>query len=363
MPSTYSNLLGIELIGIGDQNNTWGVTTNTNLGTILEQAIAGTTTIDVTGGDVTLTTFDGTTNQARQAAIKVIGTPGVARNIIAPARSHIYVVSNGSNATVTVKTTTSVGIAIPVNNTYLIYFDPTVGIVDFKLVGKASATANMADTLVLRDGSGNFAAGVITATFAGPLSGNVTGDLNGNLSSASPTAATQVVTDNSTKVATTAFVRSIIPAGVIMMWSGATGTIPAGWALCDGTAGRPDLRDRFVIGAGANYIAGTVGGTADAVVVSHTHNYSGNTGGQSATHQHDSSWGENGSTPSPFGVSGRTGRGSSATDNDNQGWLTGANITDHVHAFSGTTAGANGGVSGTNANIPPYFALCYIIKL
>jgi hypothetical protein len=317
MASTYSPLLGIELIGIGDQNNTWGTTTNTNLGTLLEQAIAGTTTIDVTSGDVTLTTFNGASNQARCAAIKVTGTPGVARNIIAPAKSHIYVISNGSDSVVTIKTSTSTGIAVPVDNTYLVYFDPTIGIVDFKLVGKASATANTANTLVLRDATGNFAAGTITAA----LTGNVAGTLTGVIASTT-TATTQAVADNSTLVATTAFVRSIIPAGVIMLWSGAVGAIPTGWLLCNGTSGTPDLRDRFVVGAGATYAVGVAGGTADAIVVNHTHTFTGTTGGQSATHQHDSSWGESSGTPSPFGVSGRTGRGSASTDNDNQGWLT-----------------------------------------
>jgi hypothetical protein len=206
MSSTFSPLLGIELIGIGDQNNTWGTTTNTNLGTLLEQAIAGTTTIDVTSGDVTLTIFNGASNQARCAAIKVIGTPGVARNIIAPAKSHIYVVANGSNAVVTIKTAASTGVAVPAGNIFLVYFDPTVGIVDFKLVGQASATTNTANTLVLRDASGNFAAGTITAA----LTGNVTGNLNGNLTAASPTAATQTAGDNSTKVATTQYVATAV---------------------------------------------------------------------------------------------------------------------------------------------------------
>jgi len=353
MASTYSPLLGIELIGIGDQNNAWGTTNNTNLGTLIEQAIAGTTTLDVTAGNVTLTTFDGTSNQARQAAIKVVGTPGVARNIIAPALSHVYVVSNGSDSVVTIKTTTSTGIAVPVDNTYLVYFDPTIGVLDFKLVGRASATANTANTLALRDASGNFAAGIITATFAGPLSGNVTGNLNGNLTAATPTAATQIVTDNSTAVATTAFVRSIVPTGVIMMWYGSVGTIPSGWRICDGTMGTPDLRDRFVVGAGATYAVGVAGGSANAVVVNHDHTYSGTTVA-AGSHNHEAGLSTGGGGSSPYLKVN--------TQSPEQNRVSTSTVGNHQHGFSGTTNNASGGQSGTNANLPPYYALCFIMK-
>jgi hypothetical protein len=54
---------------------------------------------------------------------------------------------------------------------------------------------------------------------------------------------------------------SLIPTGLICMWSGTIGNIPAGWALCDGAGGRPDLRDRFIIGAGDTYNVGNTGGS------------------------------------------------------------------------------------------------------
>jgi hypothetical protein len=170
MASTYSPILRIELIGTGEQSGTWGSTTNVNLGTLIEQAIAGTTTIDVSAGNVTLSNFNGTSDQARCAAIRVIGVPGTSRNIVAPAVSKIYVVANGSDAAVVLKTSTSTGLTIPAGEVFLAYYDPTVGTADFRLVGRASASTNTANTLVLRDGSGNFAAGVITATgFTGPI--------------------------------------------------------------------------------------------------------------------------------------------------------------------------------------------------
>ncbi len=110
--------------------------------------------------------------------MRITGTPGVSRNVIAPAVSKIYVVANGSDAAVVLKTSTSTGLSVPVGEVYLAYYDPTTA--DFRLVGRASASTNTPNTLVLRDGSGNFSAGTISATFVGPLAGTVNGEV-GNL--------------------------------------------------------------------------------------------------------------------------------------------------------------------------------------
>jgi microcystin-dependent protein len=103
---------------------------------------------------------------------------------------------------------------------------------------------------------------------------NVTGTIASGV-----TATTQAVSTNNTQVATTAFVRSIIPAGVILMWSGSIASIPSGWLLCNGTSGTPDLRDRFIVGAGSTYAPGNTGGFATyslsgAQLPSHTHSLS-----------------------------------------------------------------------------------------
>lgn len=113
MASTYSPLLRIQLIGTGEQAGTWGATTNVNLGTLLEQAIAGTANVDVAAGNVTLTDLDGASDQARCAILNITGAPGVSRNVIAPATSKIYFVLNGSDAEVVLKTASSAGLAIP----------------------------------------------------------------------------------------------------------------------------------------------------------------------------------------------------------------------------------------------------------
>jgi microcystin-dependent protein len=129
-----------------------------------------------------------------------------------------------------------------------------------------------------------------------------------------------------------------VPAGVILLWSGSTGSVPAGWLLCDGTNGTPDLRDRFIIGAGNNYAVNATGGTADAVVVSHTHSLT------DPGHNHVANFVRNASG------------GFSSTAGSN---LT--NVANTNDAFTGITI-ASAGVSGTGANIPPYYALAYIQK-
>jgi hypothetical protein len=112
MASTYSPLLRVELPGTGDQSGTWGITTNTNLGTILEDAIAATATLDVTLGNITLTAVDGGADQSRCMILKIIGTPGVSRNIVAPALSKAYMIINGSDGNVILKTASSTGLII-----------------------------------------------------------------------------------------------------------------------------------------------------------------------------------------------------------------------------------------------------------
>ena len=132
---------------------------------------------------------------------------------------------------------------------------------------------------------------------------------------------------------------SSFPTGGIIMWSGSVATIPSGWYLCDGTNGTPDLRNRFVVGAGSTYSPAATGGSADAVTVSHTHTIT------DPTHSHletyfDASGGGYGLIGGPNQYNATKQTGSSST------------------GISVNTAG----VSGTNANLPPYYALAFIMK-
>jgi hypothetical protein len=132
-----------------------------------------------------------------------------------------------------------------------------------------------------------------------------------------------------------------LPSGVIILWSGAIGSIPAGYYLCNGSNGTPDLRDRFVIGAGNSYSVAQTGGSADTILVSHTHTVN------DPGHDHN--------VTGNYGSSGSGGGTMVADVNTVETRLTA--VTD----VTGITINSTG-TSGTGANIPPYYALCYIMK-
>ena len=137
MASEYSTLLRLELIQTGEQSGTWGTTTNTNLGTLLEQAIAGTTNLNVTAGDATLTTVNGGSDTSRAMILDITGTPGTSRNIIAPKASKIYVVINGSDASVVLKGTDTTGVTVASGENVWVSWSVTEG--DFVEIGASSA--------------------------------------------------------------------------------------------------------------------------------------------------------------------------------------------------------------------------------
>jgi len=138
-----------------------------------------------------------------------------------------------------------------------------------------------------------------------------------------------------------------LPTGAIILWSGSLGSIPTGYVICDGTNSTPDLRDRFVIGAGSTYAVAATGGSADAIVVTHTH-----TATSTVTDPGHSHVGTVGSGPG-----GCAGGGNPVP--------TGTITTSTATATTGitvATTNANAGTSGTGANLPPYYALAYIMK-
>lgn len=142
---------------------------------------------------------------------------------------------------------------------------------------------------------------------------------------------------------------STLPSGMILLWSGSIGSIPAGYLLCDGTNSTPDLRNRFIVGAGSTYSVNQTGGSADSIVVSHTHTATSTSTVTDPGHFH--------TIPTAIDVVGAGG---------NQGYR-GGTTTNTSTASTGitvatTTTNATSGTSGTGANLPPYYALCYIMK-
>jgi hypothetical protein len=118
MPSTYSSNLRLELIGTGEQAGTWGTTTNTNLGTLIEQAIAGYSTVTILDTNYTLTNLNGAADEARSMALNITSsvTLTATRNVICPNVSKLYVVRNATTGGQSIILKTSAGTGITVAN-------------------------------------------------------------------------------------------------------------------------------------------------------------------------------------------------------------------------------------------------------
>ena len=128
---------------------------------------------------------------------------------------------------------------------------------------------------------------------------------------------------------------AIVMPGMIMMWSGSDSAVPSGWALCDGTNGTPDLRDKFVLGAGGTYASGDVGGEAEHTLTveeipSHSHTYK--------RHEFDRNDTDPETGEDVYGANNKT-----------------------LAAHTGSTD-MTGGNQAHN-NMPPYYALCFIMKI
>jgi hypothetical protein len=184
--------------------------------------------------------------------------------------------------------------------------------------------------------------------------GNLTVSGNSALTG-NATAPTANISVNNNQIATTAYVHNMLPTGIILMWSGSSATIPYGWYLCDGTNGTPNLVNRFIVGATSTYAVGATGGSADAVVVSHNH-----TASSSVTdpgHSHTKSW----STPNDFNR-GSLGPGIVWLPDDQSYGYQNVSTDSATTGISVSTSVGTTGSSATNANLPPYYALCYIMK-
>lgn len=140
MASTYSSRLRIELIGTGEQSGIWGDTTNTNLGTLIEEAIAGVVTITMADANYTLSEADGATDESRQAVLVLTGTLSAGRNVIAPAEQKVYIIKNSTTGgfATTIKTSGGTGYAVGNGKTVLVYCDGT----DFHLAADVTSTVN-----------------------------------------------------------------------------------------------------------------------------------------------------------------------------------------------------------------------------
>jgi hypothetical protein len=176
-------------------------------------------------------------------------------------------------------------------------------------------------------------------------------DTNSPTFTGTPLAPTANSGTNTTQLATTAFVTTAVgaafPSGGIIMWSGSIAAIPTGWVLCDGSNSTPDLRNSFIVGAGSTYAVDATGGSADATLPTHTHTATSVV--TDPSHQHSVPSGGPGA--SNYGLDGPAGSFSVSQ-------TTGLQST----GITVATTNDNAGTSGTNANLPPYYALAYIMK-
>ena len=359
MSSQYTTSLKIQEIGNGEQSGIWGSTTNTNW-QLIEQAVAGVQTITMANANYTLSNLNGLLDEARNMVLIVTGTNNTVYQVIAPLVSKIFVVTNnttGGNA-ITIGASTGSVVSIPNGITAQVYCDGSTGFYsaqtgsagNFTINGNLTVTGNQADV-------GSFSAASIgvsgPATFA-----------------TIPTAPTATTGDNSTNLATTAFVQNSIitlPSGSLLMWP--TSTAPSGYLLCNGSAvsraiysslfsvigttfgigngsttfNIPNYADNMPIGVGTIATAvGITGGSKDAIVVSHTHTATVTDPGHFHT----------------LNVTDQLGGGGGGGDSNS-----GPVHPQTNSAVTGiTVTNSTTGSSGTNANLPPYLGINFIIK-
>lgn len=188
MASTYSPKLRLELIGAGEQAGLWGSTTNKNIGQLIEQAIAGVTTVELDGlsGNYTLTALDGTPDQSRSAVIKCTYAAAPASgpiNLIIPTQTKLYVVRNDCGQTITVKTSAQVGgVVILDGESTLVFCDGTNAEQGIETAAVGTLTVSGGGTGVTTFGAGGIirSAGGTAALSAGAVTLN-SSDTTGTL--------------------------------------------------------------------------------------------------------------------------------------------------------------------------------------
>lgn len=172
MASTYSPSLKITLMGDGDQAGLWGQTTNTNLGTLLEQAITGVTSITMSDANYTLTSFNGISDEARNAVLVVSGTNAAVRDLIPPVQEKLYTIVNNTTGGFAIRVigASGTGVSIPPGVTKIVYCDGTNFIEAVSSAATAVNTSNytiqqVGSTLVFQYNGANVATLSSTGTF------------------------------------------------------------------------------------------------------------------------------------------------------------------------------------------------------
>ena len=318
MSSTYSTNLAIELMGAGEQAGNWGSTTNTNLGTLVEQAISGYTTQAVaTGTDTTITIPNGATGVARNMFIELTGTGGASTNLIVPSNKKLYFIyNNATSGQVTVKVSGQTGVSVPYG-------------------AKVALVSNGTDIVVAE----NY---MVSATLPSPT---LTG---------TPVAPTASPGTNTTQIATTAFVttglQAAYPVGSIYLSTLSTNPntlFGFGTWVAFGSG-------RMLISQDGSYPAGTTGGSATTTLITAnlpSHSHSATTTITDPGHNHSTTW----NNINDFNQ-GSNSPGAEASPDDTQGTFSITSNNNTTGITASTSIGNTG--SGTAATtISPYIAV------
>jgi len=361
MASTYSDLK-IELIATGEQSGVWGNTTNTNLGTALQEAITGSADVTFSSGNVTLTLTDTNAAQVgRNLRLNLTGTTGGARDLVLPAIEKLYLINNGTADTITCKNASGTTVAVPAATSTFIY-NTSTNVVD---ATSYLSTLSLGSALAVTSGG----TGSTTASAARTALGTAKSGANSDITSLTGLTTALTVAQGGTGAAThtassvligegTAAISSVAPgtSGNVLTsngsdWTSAaaaafdTGTrmifaqnaAPTGWSkdttnynqhamrivtgTAGGTAGTVDFSSAFTSQAVAGSvsitgISGSAGNTTLSIpqIPSHTHSYTaaspggagGKGGGTGQTSSNTGSKGGGGSHNHPFSFSSGT---------------------------------------------------------
>ena len=241
--ATYSTSLKLTLLANGEGAGTWGQTTNTNLGTLLEQAITGVQSIVMVDANYTLSNNNGASDEARNSVLVVTGTNAAVRDIIAPLVNKQYLVVNNTTGGYAIRIRGSTGFIVTIpngsqipvycNGTNFFSAEPNYASGNFSVGGNLSVTGNTnaaAATFTGNVAALNISTANVAATGTGAFSGNVSA-LNvstANVTATGSGAFTSNVSANNVTITTTLTGNNANLSGTVRMTSTGAVLVPAG---------------------------------------------------------------------------------------------------------------------------------------
>jgi hypothetical protein len=317
MASEYSPSLKLTLMGDGDQAGLWGQTTNTNLGTLLEQAITGVTSITMSDANYTLTSFNGISDEARNAVLVVTGANNAVRDLIPPVVEKVYIIANNTTGGYAIRVigASGTGVNIASGATQVVYCDGTnfiaasAAFVNGAVLGVSGGGTGLSTLTANNVILGN---GTSSPTFVAPgTTGNV-------LASNGTTWASTTLSPEFASGTRMTFNQTAAPTG----WTKSTSVDNAGFRLVSGSVGSGGSLDfTSVFSSSTAVTVSSVSGSAGATTLSTP---------QIPAHSHTAIWYDGPGVPAR--------KVGATTGQNNVGSLPGINNTgggdSHTHPFS-----------------------------